>query len=95
MPAPLPGADAAGRAIYTHWRERELENAALVILAVGMETAALYAFAGSRGVRVLCLAHVTNTMERAVCRGSWRETLDLLDRELGEFLRLRGTLDPG
>jgi uridine phosphorylase len=32
------------------------------ILAVEMEAAALYAFAGSAGVRVLCLAHVTNTM---------------------------------
>jgi purine-nucleoside phosphorylase len=32
------------------------------ILAVEMEAAALYAFARSAGVRVLCLAHVTNTM---------------------------------
>jgi uridine phosphorylase len=32
------------------------------ILAVEMEAAALYAFAQARGVRVLCLAHVTNTM---------------------------------
>jgi uridine phosphorylase len=32
------------------------------ILAVEMEAAALYAFARSRGVRLLCLAHVTNTM---------------------------------
>jgi uridine phosphorylase len=31
-------------------------------LAVEMEAAALYAFAGSAGVQVLCLAHVTNTM---------------------------------
>jgi uridine phosphorylase len=34
----------------------------LGILAVEMEAAALYAFATSAGVRVLCLAHVTNTM---------------------------------
>jgi purine-nucleoside phosphorylase len=27
-----------------------------------MEAAALYAFAQSAGVRILCLAHVTNTM---------------------------------
>jgi purine-nucleoside phosphorylase len=27
-----------------------------------MEAAALYTFAASAGVRVLCLAHVTNTM---------------------------------
>jgi uridine phosphorylase len=32
------------------------------ILAVEMEAAALYAFARSTGVPVLCLAHVTNTM---------------------------------
>lgn len=32
------------------------------ILAVEMETAALYAFARARAVSVLCLAHVTNTM---------------------------------
>jgi uridine phosphorylase len=32
------------------------------VLAVEMEAAALYAFASAVGVRVLCLAHVTNTM---------------------------------
>jgi uridine phosphorylase len=32
------------------------------ILGVEMEAAALYAFARSAGVQVLCLAHVTNTM---------------------------------
>ena len=32
------------------------------ILAVEMEAAALYTFARVKGVRVLCLAHVTNTM---------------------------------
>jgi len=32
------------------------------ILAVEMEAAALYAFAQARSARVLCLAHVTNTM---------------------------------
>ena len=30
-----------------------------------MEAAALYAFARTAGVRVLCLAHVTNTMGQA------------------------------
>ncbi len=35
------------------------------VLAVEMEAAALYAFARSAGVRVLCLAHVTNTMAQA------------------------------
>jgi uridine phosphorylase len=35
------------------------------ILAVEMEAAALYAFAAVRGARVLCLAHVTNTMGQA------------------------------
>src|ERR1044072_8532740 len=32
------------------------------VLAVEMEAAALYAFARAKNVRVLCLAHVTNTM---------------------------------
>jgi uridine phosphorylase len=32
------------------------------VLAVEMEAAALYSFANSTGARVLCLAHVTNTM---------------------------------
>jgi uridine phosphorylase len=32
------------------------------VLAVEMEAAALYAFARAAGARVLCLAHVTNTM---------------------------------
>lgn len=35
------------------------------ILAVEMEAAALYAFARAKGARVLCLAHVTNTMGQA------------------------------
>jgi uridine phosphorylase len=35
------------------------------ILAVEMEAAALYAFAQATGTRVLCLAHVTNTMGQA------------------------------
>ena len=34
-------------------------------LAVEMEAAALYAFARASGARVLCLAHVTNTMGQA------------------------------
>jgi uridine phosphorylase len=34
-------------------------------LAVEMEAAALYAFAGATGARVLCLAHVTNSMGQA------------------------------
>lgn len=32
------------------------------LLAVEMESAALYAFAAARGKAVLCLAHVTNQM---------------------------------
>jgi uridine phosphorylase len=36
------------------------------ILAVEMEAAALYAFATVRKVRVLCLAHVTNTMGQTI-----------------------------
>ena len=46
---------------------RETEEAIAVarskgILAVEMEAAALYAFARARKRKVLCLAHVTNTM---------------------------------
>jgi uridine phosphorylase len=36
------------------------------ILAVEMEAAALYIFAKARDVRVLCIAHVTNTMGQTV-----------------------------
>jgi uridine phosphorylase len=36
------------------------------ILAVEMEASALYTFADARAVRVLCIAHVTNTMGQAV-----------------------------
>ena len=35
------------------------------VLAVEMEAAALYTFARKAGVKVLCLAHVTNTMGQA------------------------------
>jgi uridine phosphorylase len=35
------------------------------ILAVEMEAAALYAFASATGCKILCLAHVTNTMARS------------------------------
>jgi uridine phosphorylase len=35
------------------------------VLAVEMEAAALYAFARAAGVRILCLAHVTNTMAQS------------------------------
>jgi uridine phosphorylase len=46
---------------------RETEQAILAarsrdILAVEMEAAALYAFAAAKGVCILCVAHVTNTM---------------------------------
>jgi purine-nucleoside phosphorylase len=37
----------------------------LPILAVEMEAAALYAFATATSCKVLCLAHVTNTMLKA------------------------------
>src|SRR5579863_5633890 len=56
------------------------------ILAVEMEAAALYTFARAAGVRVLCLAHVTNTMgqagndfEKGDADGS-RDALDVLER---------------
>jgi purine-nucleoside phosphorylase len=35
---------------------------ARIRLAIEMEAAALYTFARTTGARVLCLAHVTNTM---------------------------------
>lgn len=55
------------------------------ILAVEMETAALYAFARAHAVSVLCLAHVTNTMglaERDFEKGESDGTTDAL-RALG------------
>lgn len=55
-------------------------------LAVEMEAAALYTFACAAGVRVLCLAHVTNTMgldgddfEKGEADGS-RDALAVLER---------------
>jgi uridine phosphorylase len=52
------------------------------ILAVEMEAAALYAFAHRTGARVLCLAHVTNTMgqaEQDFEKGEADGTADALD----------------
>jgi uridine phosphorylase len=51
------------------------------VLAVEMEAAALYAFARTAGVQVLCLAHVTNTMgqtERDFEKGEADGTADAL-----------------
>jgi uridine phosphorylase len=61
------------------------------ILAVEMEAAALYAFAQARSKRVLCLAHVTNTMgqaERDFEKGHSDGTTDALNvlRALAEAL---------
>jgi uridine phosphorylase len=59
------------------------------ILAVEMEAAALYTFARAAGVRVLCLAHVTNTMgqsgddfEKGEADGT-SDALAVLDRIVG------------
>jgi uridine phosphorylase len=59
------------------------------ILAAEMEAAALYAFASARGARVLCLAHVTNTMgqtgedfEKGDADGT-RDALAVLRRTVG------------
>ncbi|HWM82530.1 MAG TPA: nucleoside phosphorylase [Pseudolabrys sp.] len=59
------------------------------ILAVEMEAAALYAFARRAGARVLCLAHVTNTMgqtgkdfEKGEADGT-ADALDLLAAVIG------------
>jgi purine-nucleoside phosphorylase len=38
------------------------DQIAELVVAVEMEAAALYAFARARNRKVLCLAHVTNTM---------------------------------
>ena len=59
------------------------------VLAVEMEAAALYAFASAAGARVLCLAHVTNTMgqsgddfEKGEADGT-RDALAVLDEIVG------------
>lgn len=61
------------------------------ILAVEMEAAALYTFASAAGARVLCLAHVTNTMgqsgddfEKGAADGT-NDALAVLDRIVGAF----------
>ena len=46
--------------------KQSTKSGAKQILGVEMEAAALYAFARSAGVRLLFLAHVTNTMGQAV-----------------------------
>jgi len=60
------------------------------ILAVEMEAAALYAFANAANRKVLCLAHVTNTMavsERDFEKGEADGTVDAL-RVLDTLVRL-------
>lgn len=61
------------------------------ILAVEMEAAALYTLARTTGVRVLCLAHVTNTMgqsgddfEKGEADGT-SDALAVLDKIVGAF----------
>jgi uridine phosphorylase len=62
------------------------------ILAVEMEAAALYTFARNAGVRLLCLAHVTNTMgqtdddfEKGEADGT-RDALSMLGAVVGALL---------
>jgi uridine phosphorylase len=62
------------------------------ILAVEMEAAALYTFARNAGVRLLCLAHVTNTMgqtdddfEKGEADGT-RDALNMLGAVVGALL---------
>lgn len=64
------------------------------ILAVEMEAAALYAFARARDARVLCLAHVTNTMaqhgddfEKGEADGT-REALTVLEAAIAAASRI-------
>jgi uridine phosphorylase len=61
------------------------------ILAVEMEAAALYTFANAAGARVLCLAHVTNTMgqsgddfEKGEAEGT-EDALAVLEKIVGSF----------
>ena len=63
------------------------------ILAVEMEAAALYAFARAAGARVLCLAHVTNTLgmagndfEKGEADGT-TDALVILERTVTALLR--------
>jgi uridine phosphorylase len=63
------------------------------ILAVEMEAAALYTFARTAGVRILCLAHVTNTMglagddfEKGEADGT-RDALAVIDATIAALLR--------
>ncbi|MPZ56272.1 MAG: uridine phosphorylase [Rhizobiales bacterium] len=65
------------------------------VLAVEMEAAALYAFARNTGAKVLCLAHVTNTMgqaEQDFEKGEADGTADAL-RVLEAIVR-KASLDP-
>ena len=63
--------------------------------AVEMEAAALYAFARAAGARVLCLAHVTNTLgmagkdfEKGEADGT-TDALVILERTVTAWLRSR------
>jgi hypothetical protein len=58
-----------------------------------MEAAALYTFARTAGVRILCLAHVTNTMglagddfEKGEADGT-RDALAVIDATIAALLR--------
>jgi len=59
------------------------------LLAVEMETAALYAFAAARRRPVLCLAHVTNCMAKGEAEGSVA-VLGLLGRIAREWRKTNG-----
>ncbi len=72
--AALPAAEGTmvhrGATWTTDAPYRETETAiaaarALGVLAVEMEAAALHAFAAARGAKLVCFAHVTNTMGQA------------------------------
>jgi uridine phosphorylase len=76
----------AGSSWTTDAPFRETENAIAAaqskgVLAVEMEAAALYAFARARSKKVICLAHVTNTMavaEQDFEKGEADGTVDAL-----------------
>jgi uridine phosphorylase len=64
-PRTISGATWTTDAPFRETREAIQAAAEKGILAVEMEAAALYAFATATGCKVLCLAHVTNTMAQS------------------------------
>lgn len=64
-PRTIVGASWTTGAPFRETSEAIQAAAAKGILAVEMEAAALYALAAAKGFKIICLAHVTNTMAQA------------------------------